>query len=276
MNAAGGDFWASLPLGRGVSLLECDENGLAAFNKPAGVLSHPNTSADQSRALLTTRYVTEGEYFEWSSGGADAAHGSAEHAVGGGGSAPSNSGHAVRRLWLLNRLDSATSGVILVAADGALATAIRAHFKRKQVRKVYQALVFGAPRQPIELWRDRLAVEKKAGMIRTAAGAGHIPAECRMSVTRASRGEPRLSLLKLEPRTGRSHQLRVQCAQRGLPIIGDKTYGDFGRNREFARQTGLKRLFLHSLETTFDYEWRGGRFAFSARAPLPSEFLQWV
>ena len=39
--------------------------------------------------------------------------------------------------------------------------------------------------------------------------------------------------------TGRSHQLRVQCAKRHLPIVGDQTYGDFPRNRDFAKRTGL-------------------------------------
>jgi 23S rRNA-/tRNA-specific pseudouridylate synthase len=247
-------FWHLLPLGRGVGLLRADENGLAAFDKPAGVLSHPNESGDEPRSLLQARYVLDGEYFEWTPPGS---------------ATPS-------RLWLLNRLDSATSGVILAASDGELAATIRAEFKRKQVRKVYHALVFGAPRQPIELWRDRLAVEKRQGMIRTAASAGHIPAECRMSLVRASRGEPRIALLKLEPRTGRSHQLRVQCAKRSLPIIGDQTYGNFAANREFARFAGTKRMFLHSVATNFDYDWRGQRFSFSAEAPLPEEFLRFL
>lgn len=249
-------FWSELPLGRGVTVLHRDENGLAALAKPAGVLSHPNEPADEPRSLLTARYTLDGEYFEWTAaGGPDT---------------------AVRRLWLLNRLDSATSGVILAAADGDLAAEVRAQFKRKQVRKVYQALVFGVPRQPLELWRDRLAIEKRGGMIRTATSAGNVPAECRMSVVRASARPPRLALLKLEPRTGRSHQLRVQCAKRGLPIVGDQTYGDFAANRGFAKATGAKRLFLHSLETAFEYEWRGGRFSFAAHAPLPPEFLQFL
>lgn len=244
------EFWSELPLGRGVSLINRDANGLAALSKPAGTLSHPNEPADQPRSLLNARYMLDGEYFEW---------------VATDGKS--------QRLWLLNRLDSATSGVILAAADEALAAEIRAQFKRKSVRKVYHALVFGAPRQPMELWRDRLAVEKRGGMIRTAASAGHVPAECQMSVVRSSHRQPRLSLLKLEPKTGRSHQLRVQCAKRGLPIVGDQTYGDFPANRQFAKATGVKRMFLHSLETTFDYEWRGQRQAFLAQAPLPDEFL---
>lgn len=250
MSAAAEDFWRALPLGRDVTLLQCDASGLAAFSKPAGVLSHANSAADEPRSLLTTRYVVDGEYFEWRRAGV---------------SEP-------QRLWLLNRLDSATSGVILAAASAELATAIRAQFKRKQVRKVYLALVFGAPRQPVELWRDLLAVVKRGGQIRTAAHAGHVPAESQMTVMRAGRGQPRLTLIKLEPRTGRSHQLRVQCAKRGVPIVGDQTYGDFARNREFAKSAGTKRLFLHSLETAFDYEWGGRRFHFAAKAPLPAEF----
>jgi tRNA pseudouridine65 synthase len=243
-------FWSALPLGRDVTLIAHDPNGLAAFNKPAGVLSHPNIAGDEPRSLLNARYVMDGEYYEWSAAGSG----------------------EVQRLWLLNRLDSATSGVILAAATEELATAIKAQFKRKQVRKVYQALVFGAPRQPMEIWRDLLAVDKRAGMIRTAAHAGHVPAETRMSVVRRGGREPRVSLLKLEPRTGRSHQLRVQCAKRNLPIVGDQTYGDFARNREFAKRADTKRMFLHSLETSFEYEFKGQRQMFTAHAPLPAGF----
>ena len=247
-------YWAALPLGRGVTLLARDDNGLAAFNKPAGILSHPNETGDEPRSLLQARYVMEGECFEWT--GADS--------------------QLPQRLWLLNRLDSATSGVILAAASAALAAEIRGQFKCKQVRKVYHALVFGAPRAPTGVWQDRLAVAKRGGQIRTAAHAGHVPAESRMTVVRSGGGEPRLTLLQLETRTGRSHQLRVQCAKRSLPIVGDQTYGNFARNREFAKRTGEKRLFLHSLATAFDYEFLGRRFSFETAAPRPPEFEKFL
>lgn len=251
--SGGASYWTSLPLGRDVELIEHDANGLAAFAKPAGVLSHPNKGGDEPRSLLTSRYVLEGEFYEWR----------------GEGGKP-------HRLWLINRLDSATSGVILAAASEALAGEIRAQFKRKQVRKVYLALVFGTPRASTELWRDLLAVDKRGGHIRADASAGNVPAESRMSVVRAGRKEPRVSLLRLDPRTGRSHQLRVQCAKRHLPIVGDQTYGDFPRNREFAKHAGTKRLFLHSLESGFDYEFGGKKFSFSAKAALPREFEQFL
>lgn len=253
MSAAGEAFGAALPTGPGVTLLTRDPNGLIAFHKPAGVLSHPNSGDDEARALLTTRYVTDGEFYEW----------------------PGASGE-VSRLWLLNRLDFATSGVILAAESAELAAEIRAHFKRRQVRKVYHALVFGRPRATNELWRDLLAVDKRGGRIRTAAGAGNVPAETRMHVVRAASVQRPLALLRLEPKTGRSHQLRVQAAKRSLPIVGDAIYGDFRANRDFAKAAGTKRMFLHSSETSFEYEFKGRRSVFSAVAPLPPEFEKFL
>lgn len=270
MSTPGEQFWSTLPLGRGVTLLMRDANGLAAFDKPAGVLSHPNSAEDQPRALLTAPYSLEGECYQWPScaeppAGRPSLAKASEGGLGAGDAA------ATSRLWLLNRLDSATSGVILATANEELAREVRAQFKRKRIRKVYHALVFGVPAVPVQVWRDRLAVTKQAGQVRTS-GAGHIPCESQMQLLRRRPASPPIALLKLEPRTGRSHQLRVQCALRHLPIVGDATYGDFARNREFAKGTGLKRLFLHSVETSFDYEFGGQAFHFTARTPLPAEF----
>jgi tRNA pseudouridine65 synthase len=119
-----------------------------------------------------------------------------------------------------------------------------------------------------------LDVRKQGGRIRTATGAGNLPAECRMTLVRSSEGATRVSLLQLEPSTGRSHQLRVQCAKRGLPIVGDRTYGDFGANRTFAKAGGPKRMFLHCLKVAFDYEYGGRKTAFSATAPVPGDFAR--
>lgn len=242
------DFWATLPLGEGVVPLQRDRNGLAAFDKPSGVLSHPNASQDEARSLLTCRYDGEAQAYHWKA-----------------------SDGTSRRLWLLNRLDSATSGVILVAASEPVALAVREHFARKQVRKVYHALVFGRPHREREVWRDQLAVTKQGGQIRTAA-RGNIPAETMFQAIGHRQRNFSVSLVRLEPRTGRSHQLRVQCARRQLPIVGDQTYGDFALNRAFRKATGSDRLFLHSLETAFTYELGGQAQVFKAVAPLPREF----
>jgi len=87
VSAVGASFWAGLPFGPGVKVLAHDVNGLAGLDKPAGVLSHPNQKSDQPKALLDAHYALDGEFYQWKdAAGSD------------------------RKLWLLNRLDSATSG----------------------------------------------------------------------------------------------------------------------------------------------------------------------
>ena len=251
MGDRGRNFADLAPLGRGVTVVRVDPSGLVALAKPAGTLSHPNHAGERSRALLEAHYDLEAECYQWPD--------------------PESEGNG-HRAWLLNRLDSATSGILMVATNAELAAHIRALFKTKRIQKVYAALVFGRPTTRREVWRDQLAVHKQGGQIRTA-GRGNIPAESVMVCAESNaRVSPPLSLLQLEPRTGRSHQLRVQCAQRHLPIVGDATYGDFRLNRAFAKRTGEKRLFLHSFRTAFDYEWQGQVLKFQAEAPLPEAF----
>lgn len=248
MSASTGSVLSQLPLGDGVELLETHPCGLLAFSKPSGVLSHPNKRGEEERSLLKASYSLDAECYQWKRTDGNEA-----------------------RLWLLNRLDSSTSGVLLGSMDEKLSLAVREHFRRRHIHKVYNALVFGAPSVPVQQWRDRLAIEKKGGQVRTS-GHGNIPCESAMKLLQRTRSQPLMSLIELVPQTGRSHQLRVQCAMRGLPIVGDATYGDFGANRRFARECGEKRLFLHSLETRFEFEFAGRKVSFKAKAPLPEAF----
>jgi len=291
------EWWAALPFGRGVELLTHDANGVAALSKPSGLLSHPNAAGDERRALLRAPYDLKEECYVLGEG--------CEYGRADTSQRARVQKKSPRLLWLLNRLDSATSGVLLVCANRELALKIRQRFRDRAVHKVYAALVFGKPAPSTRgaaplIWRDRLSIEKRGGQIRTKAttsakalatsGAGArfsasgrtsahhktasaVSAETRVKLLRIGEG---ISLLQLEPLTGRSHQLRVQCARRGLPIVGDATYGDFAANRAFAKaHNGTRgRLFLHSLETRFDYEWRGRKTHFAAHAPLPEDFAQ--
>ena len=240
-----------LPLGEGVKVVRTDPSGLIALAKPAGTLSHPNTPREETRSLLHAAYRIEGEFYSWS-----------------------DPAGLEQRAWLLNRLDSATSGIILLTTNEALAVHIRALFKTKRIQKIYAALVFGRPIKRRETWSDQLAVQKKGGQVRTG-GRGNIPCESIMTCVQSSASGgalPPVSLIQLEPRTGRSHQLRVQCALRRMPIVGDATYGDFKLNRAYAKQCGESPLFLHSFRTAFDYDWQGRTVHFSAEAELPAAF----
>jgi 23S rRNA-/tRNA-specific pseudouridylate synthase len=81
-----------------------------------------------------------------------------------------------------------------------------------------------------------------------------------------------LVILNLEPKTGRTHQLRVQCAEHGHPILGDKTYGNFDGNKALGSERGFKRLFLHAASIELTIQCDGKAANFSVSAPLPAEF----
>lgn len=245
-------FSSDAPLGKGVLVIAEDPQGLIALSKPAGVLSHPNQTGEEQRSLIRAAYSLEEECFSYQ-----------------------NANGENERVWLLNRLDSATSGIILLARTEELAVSIRRNFKARKIQKIYAALVFGRPLKRQEIWQDRMSVKRKAGQIRSDSGGGHIPSEAHMQLVQTNaNANPIISLIQLDPKTGRSHQLRVQCAKHQLPIVGDATYGEFKLNRAYAKQTGRKRLFLHSFRTSFSYEWEGETHKFSAQAELPEAFSE--
>ena len=231
----------NLPLGQNVTLLNSLETGLIALHKPDGIMSHPNETRANPKALLTCNYDLEHERYYWHGG----------------------------ELFLLHRLDSPTSGVILGCTDFALARAIKKAFEDNAVQKTYRALVFGSPVSKKETWQDRLEKNGTGSVI--ARGKPNALTETKLvNTTRLEDGI--FSELELKPKTGKTHQLRVQAAARGLPMIGDATYGNFAWNRAFTKVTKQKRLFLHALEVYVKLEWKGNLLEFYATSPLPQEF----
>lgn len=233
-----------LPLHARCRLLERHPCGLLAVEKAAGILSHPNRPEDRRRSLLQADFDPETEAFA----------------------------RGEERWYLLHRLDAPTSGVLLLAEEPDLAAAVRGLFAEHVVKKHYNALVKGHQRAGRETWRDHLAVQRQRGRLRTATRRGPPNAVTEVRVSERKAGTPALTLLDLFPRTGRTHQLRVQCASRHLPIVGDATYGDFAFNRAFKQRTGQDRLYLHSRRVTVELNWQGSDLAFAPESPLPKEF----
>lgn len=154
-----------------------------------------------------------------------------------------------------HRLDRAVSGILLMASTPRAARQLSRQFERRQVAKTYLALVASRGERPPEF--DRLSSAGSAGMTwedmlikipdeARAELADATTPGARAAVTRAVLcGEirdipgkpegldvtenPTRWLLRLEPVTGRMHQLRVQAAARGMPILGDALYGLPGR-----------------------------------------------
>lgn len=233
-----------LPLHSACRLLK-SENGLVAVEKAAGVLSHPNRAADQEKSLLLASYDTEEEAYVEDDG---------------------------QSWYLLNRLDSPTTGILLLATDREVAKAVRLAFAEGRVEKTYLALVKGIPRRPREVWRDCLLVERRGNALRTRVVRGAPNAITRVECICRGRGVPARSLLKLEPETGKTHQLRVQCAHRRCAIIGDANYGDFAANRDWQKRLSKKVLFLHSHRTRLDLKLPGRSIQFEATSPMPELF----
>ena len=238
---------SDLPLGHGVRLITSNEHGLVALDKPAGLMSHPNADGDSRRSLLNADYDYEDEVYTWTVG-------DVEH-----------------RAWLVNRLDSPTSGVILIALNEAISETIKQMFSTHKVNKVYYALVKHTPSVPSGSWSDQLKKDVYRGK-KLIKGGQLIPAKARYHVVKAPTGGFPVSLLRLMPLTGRTHQLRVQCKKHRHPIVGDRTYGSFSFNKEVALETGEKRMMLHSGETSMRYAFKGQMHTFKAESELPESF----
>ncbi len=237
-----------LPLNAGVRVLAQNEDGLLALDKPAGVRSHPNTADADKRALLLADYDLEEECYTWI-----------------------DAERVPQRAWLLNRLDSPTSGVILLGLNPEISHIVKQEFTTHKVNKIYYALVRGIPVNSVGTWSDQLSKRVQRGQ-RLIKNLQQVPAKARFQTIKSPTGGFPITLMKLMPVTGRTHQLRVQCKKHGLPIVGDRTYGSFSFNREVSMHTGVKRLLLHSAETHLHYAYKGKIRDFVAKSELPEEF----
>jgi 23S rRNA-/tRNA-specific pseudouridylate synthase len=174
-------------------------------------------------------------------------------------------------------LDSATGGLILVAVNGAAAAAAKEAFLRLEVRKTYYAVVQRRRNFSGGRWRDRISTDRSGNRLR-ANGDCRRGAEALADVAQVDSSNFNgidLSILKLQPITGRTHQLRYQCALRSMAIVGDKTYGDFSFNRRVAKELAVRGLQLHSAEIEItNWHFADGR-SFFARSPRLEFFLDW-
>jgi RluA family pseudouridine synthase len=139
------------------------------------------------------------------------------------------------RLFIVHRLDMEASGLVLFAKDADTHRLLCAEFENRRARKEYLAVVAGAMegegtcRQPL----------KEFGSGRVAPSPDGKPSSTRWSVERSLRGA---TLLRVEPKTGRKHQIRAHLCALGHPILGDPRYGPPPRP-----VGGAPRLMLHAL-----------------------------
>ena len=129
-----------------------------------------------------------------------------------------------------HRLDRAVSGVLLLATTPRAARKLSRQFERREIVKTYLALLSGPNIDAVDragetVWRDCIAKipDEPRARLATPDEPGARAAETRVRFL--GRPAPGVLGVRLEPLTGRMHQLRVQAAARGLPIVGDTLYG---------------------------------------------------
>jgi 23S rRNA pseudouridine955/2504/2580 synthase len=129
---------------------------------------------------------------------------------------------------LCHRLDRGTEGLLLFAKTAGALRSITERIGRREVVKIYHCIVSGTPSPAQGVWRDWLWKDAKEKRVyaQTKPKPGAKEAVLRYKVLRSSGGS---SLLEIELITGRTHQIRVQCASRGFPLLGD---GKYGRGRK--------------------------------------------
>ncbi len=250
-----------------------EDDDLLVINKPAGMVVHP--AAGHREGTLVNAILAHCPHLN----------------VGG-----------VERPGIVHRLDSETSGIIIVAKNDAALRDVQAQFKSRRVHKTYLALVEGIvkpPRGKIDApigrdpkHRQRMAVvtrgerREATTVYRTLArlpsnellgsagtgplkraGAQSASADLNLDRHRIySAAHSTYTLLEVEPQTGRTHQIRVHLAFLGFPVVGDAVYG------KKKNALGLTRQFLHAWKIAFTLP-RDGR-AVSFVAPLPEDLRE--
>jgi 23S rRNA pseudouridine1911/1915/1917 synthase len=219
-----------------------EDQSLLVLNKPAGLVVHPGAGHEDHTLVNALLHHCQGSL----------------SGIGG-----------VARPGIVHRLDKDTSGCLVVAKNDETHVALSVQFAKRQVQKIYNAIVCG------ELVRE-------SGEIR-AAIARHPSHRKRMAARdddsgRAAHTSYRVleklnsaTFVEAQIHTGRTHQVRVHFQFLGYPVVGDETYGA-RQNKKLTELTGYEppRVLLHARELSFIHPHMEEQMSFEA--PLPEDF----
>lgn len=178
-------------------------------------------------------------------------------------------------LTACHRLDKETSGVLLFAFGQDKAHWIMEQFKKHEVQKVYYALCYGIPKTKHWTVDCHLSgIDKKTGMVKIVRSGGYSSFSS-FQVIAVSKAH-HLSLVRIEPRTGRSHQIRVHLLHSQHPIVGDKKYilSHIRSLPPSLAEMSLHHHFLHAASLEFSPDKEQKRVTLTA--PFPSLFHSFI
>lgn len=202
-----------------------EDEDLLVLNKPAGVAMHPKAddAAAPSLAAMLTGYLGEG---------------SVPHFV--------------------SRLDKGTSGLLIAAKSGYVHDRLRRALHSSELRREYRAVAVGQVTPPCGVINAPIG-RADGSIIRRCVREDGLVSRTEYEVLQTTE---RFTLLRLQPETGRTHQLRVHMAYLGHPLAGDWLYGTEDK-------TLIARPALHSYELWFTQPVTGQEMHFTA--PIPQD-----
>ncbi|MEI7539578.1 MAG: RluA family pseudouridine synthase [Candidatus Saccharibacteria bacterium] len=207
-------------------IIYIDDN-IIVINKPNGVLSH-------SKGVLNDEFTVADFFRRYTTYNID-----------------------TNRPGIIHRLDRDTSGVMIGARNQETAVLLQKQFADRKTKKTYYAVLNGIPRL------DKANIDLPIGRNPSAPSTFRVDSKGKSAVTKYEviATNNKHSLVKLQPQTGRTHQLRVHMKYLNTPILGDKVYGK-----------PAERLFLHaqSIEITIP---GGNRQTFTV--PIPQDFIDY-
>ena len=225
-----------------------EDEYLAVINKPAGMVVHP---------------------------GAGVQHGTLANAVAYHFEIENPKSKIQNRLGIVHRLDKDTSGLIVVAKTDEAHEALSEQFREREVYKSYVALVHGSPDQNSGIIEAPIARNKHNRLRMKVAAHGRSA----LSLWKVRKRYAKFTLLDVEIKTGRTHQIRVHTAYINHPIVGDEIYNE-GRDNTVAdinvrnAINSMPRFFLHAERLSFTHPKTQERLEF--RQDLPTELKQFL
>lgn len=235
-----GDFFELVSENLGLPILHEDDEFLIV-DKPAGMVVHPSDSGHRSGTVV------------------NALLDKIEEGVG-----------EAMRPGIIHRLDKDTSGLLVVAKTQTAFSSLCAQFKDRTVKKTYLTLVHGSLLHKEGVIDAPMA--RSVGDRKKMGVAGEKGGKMAVSAYKVLREftvdkKTSVSLLEVEIKTGRTHQIRVHMAAIDHPVIGDTSYGISSFNHSFSAKFGLKRQFLHAYTIELKHPVTGKVLTFKSDLP---------
>lgn len=232
-----------------------EDEHLAVINKPAGMVVHPGAGIESGTLANAISH-------HFGLGILDFGSRSDEE--------QSKIQNLKSKIGLVHRLDKDTSGLIVVAKDEQTAEELSRQFHDREVEKTYVALVHGHISEPSGTIDRPIARDRWHRTKMTVAANGRNA----LTLWKVRERFEKFTLLEVDIKTGRTHQIRVHLASINHPVVGDATYNE-GRDKSIANievkkaVAGLGRFFLHAEQLSFIHPRTNERMDFAQ--PMPKE-----